>query len=151
MSKSNYFPTILVVLMLIAGFTTGTNAADWNTMFNSETASSNVRKTTTSSTVESAPETCKIRLNTKAGEPVEGDVPVDTAISGDIESEADYINKVTLLSKDCECIGTLVSEPAYKTLYTPFKLDKNGCVIKTSYFARSIFLFCTKTELVKKL
>jgi hypothetical protein len=147
MSKNNYFPTILVVIMLIAGFTTGTNAANWDTMFTTSQTTS-----IASSVVEPLPEMCLIRFaNTKTGEFVDLPVPTDIAIAGNADLEADYINKITLLSKECECIGTLVSEPEYKTFYTPFILDKDGCSIKTSYLASSFFLFCTQTDLVKKL
>jgi hypothetical protein len=152
MSKNNYLPTILVAIMLIVGFTTGTNAAGWD-MMTSQIDSTNTGKTTTSSTVETYPSLCPVKIaNTETSDSGLVLFPVDFAFTFDLgNDEANYINKVTLLSKECECIGTLVSEPEYKTFYTPFILDKDGCAIKTSYLASSLFVFCTQTELVKKL
>jgi hypothetical protein len=159
MTKNNYgsssaVPSILVAFMLIAGFTTVTNAA--GPLSTTKVAPINIRSANPSvATVTEYPTViCKIKaIDLDTGAVSYISIPDGESTEDQYEDlGTQHFYKLILETKECDCIILWASTPDLSMggKINLTELDSNRCVVKSPFAVQSASIACTTSEIVVK-
>jgi hypothetical protein len=137
--------TFLVAIMMIIGFTTEANAAEWSNIRTGITPITTSSVSTDS--ISSYPETCTILLILKEDGTA---IPIEITPGEPFVSFGEPVKKIILVTKECDCAGTAFSEMTYEGKFAQVFLDNNHCTAVPPFSLQSIMLACSLDDLIKK-